>query len=162
MILRRFCLIKCWAALFVLGFSFASCNHTESAFYFHDDLMRLLMEISECITGKQKVEDDNNDIIWEQSCEKNFPKADKLFADVEKMLRAYPKITGYPIAQSMLSEISESLSKLKQDIEGLPDGRDKVHFRSEWNQLAQYVSPLMAEKDMSQRSTAHSSSRLNG
>lgn len=154
MILRLCYLVKWWTLLFVFSFSFVSCmlDRMEDVLLLRDELMKL-MDISSCITGKQKKVNDNGNIIGEKPFEINFPKAHALFSYVERGLRDYPKITTYKISQSTLEEMHEILSALKQDIESLPDGLEKNQFRKEWNQLAQYISSLMAQKDVSQRST---------
>ncbi|CAH2560093.1 hypothetical protein [Cardinium endosymbiont of Oedothorax gibbosus] len=132
-------------------FFFASCksDHGEDVLILRDELVVPLMEASSYITGKQKEIDDRGQIISGVPCEINFTKAHELCAHVEKRLRGYPKITRYEISQSALKEMHEILNTLKQDIESLPDSLEQKQFRKEWNQLAQYISSLMAKKDMS-------------
>ena len=121
----------------------------EGDIYFsRNELVMPLVEISSCITGKQKEVDEHGNIIVAGSCEKDFSRAHALFSDVENRLRAYPKITKYQIAQSILREMSKILNELKQDIENLTNGSEKSLFGKEFNQLAQYVSSLMDKKDV--------------
>lgn len=148
MISRLFYLMQCWAWLFLLAFSAASCvkDDMEDVYFLRDDLVMPLMDIASCITGKQKEMDEHGNIIGEKSFEKNFSKAHLLFQDVAQGLRSYPKIIRYPIAQNTLEEINEQLCILERDINDLADGQDKSQFKQEWHALTTYVQALMVTK----------------
>ncbi len=140
--LRPFFLMKFRALILVLGIFFASCirERIQDILFIRDDLVILIMDISACITGKKKHIDNNANIIGEIPCERNFSKAHKLFHTVKKRLEDYPKITKYPISETLLQEIREMLKDVRKDINSLSNGAEKTQFIEECTQLYNCIS----------------------
>lgn len=158
MTLRLFDLIKRWTCLCVFGISFASCIRGENTDLLDlpNELLKQLDDISLCITARKTVpviDNNGNTIFREEPCRENFPKARKLFRDVQESLGQWLVKTRYPIPATVLTQVRGKLIELQKDIDDLPDGRDKNQFRKAWGQLNQTVDALIPKKDVLQNAT---------
>ncbi|WP_243516956.1 MULTISPECIES: hypothetical protein [unclassified Candidatus Cardinium] len=149
--LRLFFVIKYWTLLVVLGLSSGACTNTQNDFLLLDDLViDHAYNISSYITGKinrpdDRDNDDTDNIDGEETCEKNFDKANASLLNLKNILQEYPKITGHPICKNTLGDLELKLQELNQDIEHLPDGSPKAQLSKNFKHLATYVYSLMNE-----------------
>ncbi|WP_419241197.1 hypothetical protein [Cardinium endosymbiont of Nabis limbatus] len=138
-----------WTFLFIFSLLFASCGYKkDSVVVLGQELLNDLDRIYAWITDREPVVDDSKNVEG-PSCKKNLPAACKLFSEVKDRLEQWLKLTRYPVAQSMLSEIDARLSTLKKAIENLPDGQNKKQLKEKCSQLDKYLAFLKVKKDVS-------------